>query len=508
MNNFHPKNQKKEQLLLFFLMLMILSYTASWEVFSYPPRSVHQWRQSDCAAYVKTYYREGRSLLQPATFNLAGKEGKVISEFPVLYYIAAKLGYIFGEHYWIIRGLTFLSYLLGLGALLKISLDRVPNRLLAFTPVLLLATSPYYYYYAINFLPNVPAIAISLIGLCFMLQFEKSRKNIDMILSTVFIIMATALKPTDGGMLWLAYLSARLVLRAIGPANYRSATLRPLLIASAFIIACIVAWTRYVNWYNDLNGNHQNLIGIYPIWSMDKDLIRYTANRILLEWSNVFQQKIVILFWLAGGLLYMLRWKRLDPLFKWLSLFLCMGTLAYMVLWFKAFTDHDYYQLVYVLPAVFVMITALEYTARTWSSRSIFTKIAYPAFLIMIVISIYHNRNIQQERYSKPDYVYGNPAIFELEPYLAKMGIPSTAAVVCVPDKSPNISLNAINHYGYTEEFNGENYNIRTFQRQGAAYLIISDSSYLEKELYKPFLSKPLGRYKGIYVFDIREQGK
>ena len=83
-------------------------------ILQYPPRSFHTFRQSDCLAYTKTYYQHNTGFFSPACYNLLGKDGRVVSEFPVLYYLSAKLCQLFGFQYWIIRGLTVLCYLAGL----------------------------------------------------------------------------------------------------------------------------------------------------------------------------------------------------------------------------------------------------------------------------------------------------------------------------------------------------------------------------------------------------------
>jgi hypothetical protein len=501
-------NNRKHYFVLFIFIILIIAVSQSWKVFNLPPASVHQWRQSDCAAYVKTYYSKGSGLLSPATYNLGGKEGRVISEFPIVYYISAQIQHLVGPHYWVVRLLTFLCYVSGLVALLACVRKWIPNPILAFLPVILLASSPYYYYYAINFLPNVPAIAFSFIGLYFFLLYEQKKKLLGLIAGTLFFILSTALKPTDGGLLWLAYVAVKVVQAIFSPGTgtARKQNIIPLVVSSLLIAASIIGWTKYVNWYNDLNGNHQNLIGIYPIWDMDKDLIKYTAKRVLTEWSNVFQQRIILGVLALFGLAYMLKWKQLNHFLRLMTLFLFLGAGAYAILWFKAFTDHDYYQLPFVLPATFLGITVLEYVNRALlpGFSAPVRNASYAVCILLAGIGIYHNRSIQKERYTRPEYVYLNPAIYEVEPYLRKIGVKSSDAVVCVPDRSPNITLNAINNYGYTEEFNSDEYNIHTFKARGAAYLIISDSSYLQHELYLPYLHKKIGEYKGIYIFDIR----
>jgi len=79
-----------------------------------------------------------------------------------------------------------------------------------------------------------------------------------------------------------------------------------LLISTLVITLCILGWTSYVNGYNNENGNHQNLIGIYPIWQMDHDLLHYTIIRIITQWSHAFQQWMIHFFYFSAFLFMLL----------------------------------------------------------------------------------------------------------------------------------------------------------------------------------------------------------
>lgn len=499
----------KKFLLYTFVALFLIGSANSWNIFNLHPASIHQWRQSDCASYVKTFFRNHTNVFTPGTFNLAGKEGRVASEFPIIYYVAAKIQIITGEHYWVIRGLTFLCFILGLIALFECCKKWIPKKFYAAFPVLILATTPYYYYYALNFLPNVPAISFSFIGLFFLLKYEENNKRASLIFGILSFTLATLLKPTDGGILFAAYLLVKSL--SYVPGFKKSIITKHkrqflfLLLGALFIAIVNITWIKYVNWYNDLNGNHQNLIGIYPIWDMDNGMRNYTIERIIKEWSNVYQQKLLFVLMGVALLIYILKWRLLNPFLKIFTLFIFFGIVGYSILWFKAYTDHDYYQLPLVLFPVFLFITVLEYYSKSllpklnfWTSKGVLS-----VLIIAIGISFYHNHNIQKERFLRSVDVI-NPKLFEIEPYLLKLGIDPQDHVVCVPDKSPNASLNAINRFGYTEEFNYDDYNINYFQKHGAKYLIISNNDYLDNPLYIPFEKKKIGEFEGISVFDIR----
>jgi len=315
------------------------------------------------------------------------------------------------------------------------------------------------------------------------------------------------LKPTDGTLVWFAWLGVagiHIVFKKKDPLF--NVKLIPIIISTAFIFASIYGWYKFANWYNDTYGNHQNLLGIYPIWDISWNDIGYTITRMTDFWLKGYQQYYIMLFLGLMFITYLIKWKKLDSFLRLFTLFVILGAFAYDILWFKAFAVHDYYHLVNVIPPVFICLSVFEYYERVIAVR-INTKLRNTVAIVlalMMVLSIYHNRNIQHERYTDPIFVYINPDLYKVEPYLRKIGVRQQDAVVCVPDPSPNMSLTAISNKGYTESFNGDGYNIINFQKMGAAYLIISDSSYLHKPLYQPFTTKLIGRYNGIYIFDIR----
>ncbi len=497
---------KNPGILLAVLLAITFFVADGIHVINYPPKSIHQWRQSDCWAYARTYFEKSNGLFSPSTFNLAGIDGKVASEFPILYYIAGNLFHITGVHYAILRGLTFLCYLLGIYYLYKCLRIWIKDSLLVVFPLIIMATSPFYFYYALNFLPNVPAISFSFAGLYYFLCYEQTSERRRLVAGTLFFVLATLLKPTDGSLTWLAYMGVAGVKTLQGKVSRKM--LMRFIIASVLITASIYGWYKYVSWYNDKNENHQNLLSIYPIWMMIQHDIDYVFNeRIFGFWSVVYHQKIILYFLGLTFLIYVFRWAVMDRFLRLYTIFLIVGALVYDVLWFTAFSDHDYYQLINVIPCVFIIASVIE-----WYHRRIVPRlpkvVLYGIGLLLVALSaigIRQNRNIMHDRYTQDMYVYKTPYIYEVEPYLLELGITRKDIIVSVPDPSPNITLAAYGNRGYSESFNDDNYDIRLFKKKGADFLIINDTAYLRKPLYQPYMKKLMGVYKNtIYIYDMR----
>ncbi len=496
---------KYPQVLLLLLILLAFFVADGWHVINYPPSSIHQWRQADCVAYTMNYFTKNSPLLQPSFYNLVVDEGRSISEIPVFYYIAAKLFHIFGVHFWVLRGLTFLSYLVGMFYLLGCTKHFIKNSVAAVLPVIILATTPYFYYYALNVLPNVPGIALSFGGLYYLLRYENTSLKKYLLASTIFFIFSVLLKPTDGGLLWLAYLGVGA--KDVVFCKRRDRRIIPILIGSVVIGLCLVGWYKYANWYNAVNHNTLNLLGIYPIWDMSKTDILYTIGwRMKDNWGPGYQHPVIMCFMVLLGIIYIVKWKSLDSFLKFFTLFLILGSFSYTVLWFKAFADLDYYQLINVIAPTFLFITVLNWYVEKVAAKlpKAAVYIVSSLLVLMVVISVAHNMAEQHRRYTDTELTYKQRSMFESGTYLRKIGISTSDTIISIPDITPNVTLVAFGNPGYTSFFDDIGITLSHFKDHGAKYLIVNDTGYLHNKLFMPYMTKPIGKTDDIYVFDLR----
>lgn len=491
---------------LILLLILVFAFIAAdgIRIAQYHPRSTHVFRQSDCFAYTKRYYQDRSVFFTPACYNLIGKDGRVVSEFPILYYISAWLCHLFGFQYWIIRGVTWLAYLAGLFYLFCIVRRWIKPLPLALFPVVVLATTPYFFFYAVNFLPNVPAITLSFGGMYHLLRFGDTKRQTHFFTGTLFFIISVLLKPTDGGLVWGALAGAALFTNVDLAGSKRS-----VLLSSTIVVAFFVCWYLFVKQYNHVNGNDINLQGVYPIWDMPANEIYNTFTFRFFEARDERFHHWFFL-WLSVLLftIYLVRWKSLDRFLRMFTLFTLLGVAVYIPLWYKAFHVHDYYQLIYVVPAVFVAVTVLEYFSRTFFIRMpspLRVAIAVLLFGAMVA-SIYFNQYIQLQRYSDSNPGFKNiDVIYELEPYLRKIGISKDETILSVGDGSPNITLAAMGNRGYSSDlFSVGVYDAKFAKQQGIHYMVLLDPSYTSDPRYAPYTQKLVGKYKFITIYDLR----
>jgi hypothetical protein len=138
------------------------------------PQGPHQWRQADCLSYTLNFTREEIPFTEPQVHNLGNNgTGKVVSEFPLIYYGVSRIWRVFGVHEWMYRAIVLLLSAGGLMGLFYLLREFV-SRWWALFIVLLFATSPMHAYYSNNFLSNVPALSLALIGGAAHLRWERT----------------------------------------------------------------------------------------------------------------------------------------------------------------------------------------------------------------------------------------------------------------------------------------------------------------------------------------------
>lgn len=493
-----------------FLLVFVFLFLAGdgLRILQYPPRTTHIFRQSDSYAYTKTYYKHGNSFWAPECYNLLGKDGRVVSEFPILYYLTAQLCHITGLQFWVIRGVTAVTCLAGLLYLLALVRRYVQDVLLSMFAVVMLITSPYFFFYATNFLPNVPAIAISIGGLYYMLRYREEERMGQLVTGTVLLSLSVLLKPTDGGLLWGALMGTTVV--ELLQKKLKKPTGMRMLMSGGVVISIFVLWTLYVRHYNEVNGNQINLQGVYPIWDMRwAEIVSTITGGVLGMWYADYQHPWALLLLLGMTVVYVVKWRRIAGFLRVFTLFTIIGAVAYAPLWYKAFGVHDYYQLIFALPATFIGICALQYYERSLMPRiSKESRVTIGlAGVVLLVLSIFHNQERMLYRYDDARVGYEQTAIYEVEPYLRQIGVRETDIVMSAPDVSPNITLAAYGNRGFTADLFGKgHYTVAYSKAHGARYLIIADAALLQDSAYVPYLRHKIGEYKGIYIYDLERE--
>lgn len=499
---------------LSFTVLLVVCFVAnkSYETFFFRPCSTHLWRQADGASYALNYYQNKGPFLPPQVHHRHAENGYAVSEFPVVYYVAATMYSVFGFHDYYIRWLHFALFIVGLIYLVLLTKRYTNHLVLQLLPALAMMTSPYLYYYSANFLPDVAALSLALVGLYYFLRFTDTKQTRWFLLSLGLFTLAALLKISAAILLCssVGYLLYDIIWgKKLFVALHRK-HIALVVLSTLVSFLLIFLWIVYAKYVAERYHFGGNLLGFFGIWDADANRIRYILGMLWSTWLKVIFSKYWWLLTISCVLVFAARWKKLPRELAVITLCSLTGTLLYGICWFQAFDVHDYYLINLFCSPLLLFLCGIYWLDNTpWMQTRWAQPMLYAALLFLGVHSIVKCRAEQLYRYYDPAYASFTPAVYELEPYLRKIGIQRTDKVMFVPDLSPNASLYLINQLGYTECYTDENYGIDVFVgMHNTKYLIVADTSYLRKPPYASYC-KPenqVGFYKGIYIFKIQPE--
>lgn len=504
----------KQTVILFALLALVSIYFDYPAMYDELPMSAHQWRQSDGASIALNYYQNGMNFLQPQFHHLMGGNGYSVGEFPGLYYLAAVLYHIFGPEEGLFRLLSFLVFAFGLLALSKVILKTTGDELLSYAIPLLLMSSPVVAFYAFNFLPNTPALGLVFVGWYFFHRYYESQKIGALYWSCLFFALGGLLKVT--ALFTFLPILAVWFFELVGISKFKGEkhlfqSRWTAVIPFLMTIGIVAAWYIFAMKYNETHATNYFLMGDRGIWSKPQIHQEYTFLRITEFWLPHYAHysfhalTILSLIWIIYTP------NRHSKFMYLLTVLSVIGAFLYILTWFYAFTDHDYYAIDIIIVPVIAWLTIGLYLKkhRNFILRIWYFKLAVVAFVVFNLIQT--KSNLEMRHVPDSSYmVHFNPVYYDVDgvrAFFKEINVQRPDRVISIPDRSPNSTLYYQNLSGWTElfnyPFNAEK--VKLFASYGAKYLIINDPKYLEKPELKGAFVKPIANYKRqIFVFDIQ----
>lgn len=494
---------------LFFFIVIALFYDYN-DILLKPTQSIHQWRQCDCLSMAMNYYEGDNPFFEPSVHYLGHDgSGKTMSEFPVIYFIVGNLWKVCGHHEYLYRLIVVLMYFLGLLALFKTFEYVLKDSVIALVGALLMFTSPTLVYYGNNFLMDMPAFSLALIGLFFFFRYYQTGYEKYLFIFCIFYIFAGLLKITS-----LISFIAITGLFGLELINVKLRPDRKVFIQSKFkIIVLFVSvlliqfvWYSYANAYNEKHNSGIFLIGIMPIWELTKaqiiDVLDHVNYHIRMDY---FRRDTQILFVIMFLSLFFLK-KRNNRIYFLLPFILWIGFIFYLILFFQPLRNHDYYtiNLFILIPVVVLAFFKMIKERYNQVFSSIWFKILLVVFL---VYNVSFAKEMLEKRYDPKGWQdemfvkYYKP-FMEIEPYLRSLGIQKDDKVLSLSDQSINITLYLMDQKGWTNYgIQGDSIRIQQKIAQGAKYLLTFRKETQEKAGIKPFTRNKMGSYKNIDIF-------
>ena len=161
----------------FLLIIVLIQFILHIPIFNMPPMGQHVWRQVMGLSMAYNYYQEDLNFLESAQDIRIGEDdrGLVYTEFPLIYWLIGKSYHATGFSHINGRLTAFLfSILLIFSSYNLVKLfkyDEVICRWFVF----FLSFTPFFFYYSISLLPNLPSLSLFITGI--VLIYPKIKEN-------------------------------------------------------------------------------------------------------------------------------------------------------------------------------------------------------------------------------------------------------------------------------------------------------------------------------------------
>lgn len=503
---------RKYSVFIFLGVLVIIGYYYDYhEILLKRPQSVHKWRQSDCASLALNYYQNGMNFFQPEVHILKGNGGKsgnaATSEIPLLYYLVALLYKIFGYHDFIYRIISMVIYFLGLLYLFKLFRLLYRDTFWAFTLSILFFASPVLVYYGNNFLTNLPALSFIFIAWYYFFLYQDTFQIKDYYLSMCFFFLGSSLKIP--AMLSFTALFIITIIETLKkhqifkkPVHLK---IKPIQLYIFFVIYLIIgAWVVYAKYYNKLYHTGYFSTTIFPIFKLTAEQINDILLTIKNIWLNDYFHRVTLILLLGLFIPNIIFYKKINRLIINLNILVFIGTVIFLILWFKTLKNHDYYTInLYILP-LFNLLSFFDLLKNNYPKifKSNFLKLA---FAIFVVFNIIHSGKVMHTRYHGWRSEFKKyKDIHNITPYLSEIGIQPLDTVISLPDKTPH-TLYLMNLRGWTNNGNenSDSAKISASINRGANYLILAGEDILKQPYLKSFTNNKIGQYNSVSIFKL-----
>lgn len=496
-----------------------------------PIRPIHEWRKTDSFS-IALNYMKGNSFAHPETqFISAYNNRAAAGEFPIVYYTIGKLWSIFGQHEWIGKLLTYITFYISLFLFSEVLLHyfRSEKKTILFTAAIL--SSPVLLFYSNTILPNIYSFSFLLISAYLVYKYLLQPRWYQAILLIIFLSLAILIKIT-ALIAVLTFAGAAIIQygfiqREIFLKHRRTA----LLFAFALMIAMLFTWLwyTYAIRYNALHKSDLFSTVIRPIWEVGSNDI----NRI---WKCIWKYQFNLIFHLSvllpsiGWIMYSLIRGKIKGFLLYAIIIGFIGVFTYIILWFWALEMHDYYLIeILFFPLLILFIIFKEIDLH--SKKSYWLKSA--TVILFSIVTFTHALAFSQTTRGKNNIIttynillstfvqgnwwfyndYYNTHLGKLQRHVddVRKCISPADTVLCINDLSPNIQLYTIDRLGITRMgFNQEmtdSSNIAELIERGADKILRVGEECIDTSA-EFFYTDTLFYQDGIYVFDLSRHKK
>lgn len=520
----------------YLLVLLVLhDVYGTYDVLLLRPQAHHLWRQADCISLAWNYYDTTWNLFEPAVHNQFAKDnlsGRSAGEFPLLYWFVGLLWRITGPSELLYRSCLFVFHVLGTIALFDAVRRISGSAFWAGCIALLVHVSPVLVYFSVAFLTDVPAFDLVLIGWWCVVRYGEEHRIGWWWKAVTCFALAMLLKMTAG----MSLVALTIVLLSATIWRTRPSTLWSLFAGSIrewspvlFGYAAVLAWYAYAAHYNALYEAKYTFNALWPIWDLDavsRERVWRVGVDILLPQLLDRSLQVVMLF---AALVFLLRIRRQHRQIVLFVGALLMGVLLYILFWFQALDNHDYYFINPMILVVVIAVLAVHTLQRDHPGAARSPWVRAAAIGLLLYNMAYTNTNMAMrydgsgqlsvmELWPRPstkevDHWNGvglGPLkeLVHIRPALAALGISPGDKVIFLDDGTINASLVLMGNRGWTSFGWGvlDPGVIERLIERGARYLLFADDQWFSDPRLFPYLRSPMGPLGKVHIMDLRSE--
>ncbi|MBO3273235.1 hypothetical protein J4D97_21475 [Hymenobacter defluvii] len=463
------------------------------------PRGIHEWAQADRLAIALSFYDYGFDFWHPRTFSLESTDGITGVEFPLVSYVAALLGGVFGRTAIspIFRLLTISSTVMGCWYLFRCVFDYTRQFIVALLPGAFLLASPTFVYYSGNYLADPVSASLAIIGLYYVQRFYyQEREFRDILMGLGLLSVATLLKLSAG--LYLIGVLLLLWLAVIVQKQFTRRERLMLLVASILSSGALVGYTLYSRYLN--NAYHSVLFLAVPRPIIGSGNRSYIWSRIREVWwpeylswlaADVLKAAVLTLLWYVVS---RSRWRQHRIALVFLALLL-VGGRAFYELMGQQFIDHDYYAIAPYAPLAALLVASAAILLGQRPERCLVIGLSTVVVAGLLIVGAGRNRQRMREPYGDFSNYYMYHWMVDGAKVLANAQVPASAQVLVLGEPASNLALVYLDRRGITWQTDvvtvPENEIVDRMKTHQLSYLVMSEAHWQQ---FKPSHSELVQR--------------
>lgn len=442
------------------LVILILGIIFQKNYINEFPSHIHAWAQSDRYAIALRFTDNNLNFFKPETFvynhqfpydmKVPAEETITAVDFPIHDYIPAIfMKLLNNKSPWIFRLYILIYSFFGLFFLFQFAKLITNDFLKSVFATVFAATSPVFVYYQSGFLPTIPSLANSIIGIYFYTLHLQSKKSNYFNLSIFFLTLAALSRTTFA--IHLIAIFCYEFLRFIKKETRLKHKIIPVL---ASIISILVYFFYNVFLRNNYGSVFLNTI--LPATSLQH--ISEILETVKQNWGTQYFSPthyitylVLLALLIVSVLTKNVQFPKLVKQSFILTLIIFLGCILFSLLMLRQFPAHDYYFLdTFYLPVLLILIIVLSVVPNHSNKWQIGIS---TIIIFMISISmIKYAANSQQSRREIKSWDKTTSTINNFknaEKFLDSLGIPSNAKMLVIDAHAPNIPFILMNRKGY-----------------------------------------------------------